>query len=192
MRASAAGDRINIVKKILNVSLIRVAARSYTSYTTNDEFVEQIGVIFQTDGMPRVAGRLFGLLLLSAEPRSLDELAKKLRVSKASVSVNARLLEEKGIVERIGRQADRRDYYQIADDIIERMLEQRMAKIRRIQRSLADVRARSTFEHKDVGARLENIELAHNHLLAVTERTLEEWRARQAKRPSPPSSHRTR
>lgn len=160
--------------------------------TTTDAFVEQIGIIFQTDGMPRVAGRLFGLLLVSAEPRSLDELATKLRVTKASISVNARLLEEKGIVERIGRQADRRDYYQIVDDIVERMLEQRMAKIRRIRRSLADVRSRSTFEHEAVSARLENIELAHNHLLDVTQRTLEEWRARKAKRPSPHTSARTR
>lgn len=161
------------------------------TYTTTDEFVEQIAVVFQADGMPRVAGRLFGLLLVSSKPRSLDELAKKLRVSKASISVNARLLEEKGIVERIGRQADRRDYYQIADDILERMLEQRIAKIRRVQRSLADVRAQCTFEHQTVRSRLENLELAHNALLDATGRTLEEWRARKNTRPTSHPSHTT-
>ena len=166
-----------------------MAARSYT---TTDEFVEQIAVILQTDGMPRVAGRLFGLLLVSAEPRSLDELAKKLRVSKASISVNARLLEEKGIVERVGRQADRRDYYQIADDILERMLEQRIAKIRRVQRSLADVRARCTFGHQTVRSRLENLELAHNHLLEATGQTLDTWRARKQKKTRSSSPSRTK
>ena len=65
--------------------------------------------------MARVAGRLFGVLLVSAEPRSLDELAEQLGVSKASVSINIRFLEEKGAVERIGRQGDRRDYYRIAE-----------------------------------------------------------------------------
>src|SRR5216117_917182 len=81
-------------------------------------FVEKLAVLLETDGMPRVAGRLFGLLLVSAEPRSLDELAKQLGLSKASISINARLLEEKGLVERVGRQADRRDYYGIAEDIV--------------------------------------------------------------------------
>src|SRR5438876_6123135 len=162
------------------------------SYQTTDEFVEQIAILFQADGMPRVAGRLFGLLLVSAEPRSLDELAKKLRVSKASISVNARLLEEKGIVERIGRQADRRDYYQIADDIVERMLDQRIAKIRRVQRSLADVRARCSFAHAGVRTRLENIELAHNHLLDATGRTLDQWRARKKAHSSSHTTKRTR
>src|SRR5712691_9039365 len=101
-------------------------------------FVEKIAILLETDGMPRVAGRLFGLLLVSAEPRSLDELAKQLGLSKASISINARLLEEKGLVERMGRQADRRDYYRIAEDILERTLEQRIAKIRRFQQSIAE------------------------------------------------------
>ena len=61
-------------------------------------FVEQIAVILETDGLPRVAGRIFGRLLVSAEPKSLDELAEHLGVSKASISINARLLEEKGVV----------------------------------------------------------------------------------------------
>src|SRR5438093_3491949 len=133
-------------------------------------FVEKLAVLLETDGMPRVAGRLFGLLLVSAEPRSLDELAKQLGLSKASISINARLLEEKGLVERIGRQADRRDYYSIAEDILERTLEQRMAKIRRFQQSIAEARKTCTIDDEIVRARLENMDMAHNHLLDATAR----------------------
>lgn len=139
-------------------------------------------MLLESDGMPRVAGRLFGLLLVSSEPRSLDELAKDLRVSKASISVNARALEDKGVVERVGREADRRDYYRIADDILERTLEQRLSKIRRFQQSIAEARATCELPDAAVRARLENMDLAYNHLLDVTGRALEEWRAR---RPSP-------
>ena len=146
------------------------------------EFVEQIAVILETDGLPRVAGRLFGLLLVSAEPRSLDDLAKHLKVSKASVSINARLLEEKGLVERIGREADRRDYYRIAEDMLVRTLEQRIAKIRRFQQSIAEARKTCTIDDEIVRSRLENIDLAHNHLIEATGRALEEWRTRHGKR----------
>ena len=146
------------------------------------EFVEQIAVILETDGLPRVAGRLFGLLLVSAEPRSLDDLAKHLKVSKASVSINARLLEEKGLGERVGREADRRDYYRIAEDMLVRTLEQRIAKIRRFQQSIAEARKTCTIDDEIVRSRLESIDLAHHHLIEATGRALDEWRTRHRKR----------
>src|SRR4051812_1923924 len=97
------------------------------------EFVEHIAVILEVEGMPRVAGRLFALLLVSSASRSLDDLAADLGVSKGSVSINARLLEHRGLIERISKASDRRDYYQISDDMIERSMEQRVAKLRRFQ-----------------------------------------------------------
>jgi len=150
-------------------------------------FVEKLAVLLEADGLPRVAGRLFGLLLVSAEPRSLDEIAKHLGLSKASISINARLLEEKGLVERIGRQGDRRDYYRIAEDILERTLEQRIAKIRRFQQSIAEARNTCIIEHAIVRTRLENLDTAHNHLIEATARALEDWRATR-KRPTPSTS----
>src|SRR5262245_19426612 len=135
--------------------------------------------------MPRVAGRLFGFLLPSADPQSLDALASQLGVSKASISINARMLEEKGVVERVGRQADRRDYYRISDDILERTLEQRIARIRRFNQAITVARAACATEHDVVCQRLENMERAHNHIIEVTERALEEWRTHRGSTPSP-------
>ena len=57
-----------------------------------------MGVALESDGLPRIAGRIFGLLLVSEDARSLDDLAAELRVSKGSVSTNARLLEQRGLV----------------------------------------------------------------------------------------------
>ena len=79
-------------------------------------FVEGMGLFFESEGGPRIAGRLFAFLLLQDEPQSLDALAESLRVSKASISTNARLLEERGLVERVSRPGDRRDYYIAAPD----------------------------------------------------------------------------
>src|SRR5690349_7411850 len=116
-----------------------------------------MAVLLEADGMPRVAGRMFAYLLMSPEPCSLDDLARFLRVSKASISINARLLEEKGVVERIGRQSDRRDYYQISDDILERTLEQRINRWRRFHDAVANARQTCVIKHAGVRTRLESM-----------------------------------
>jgi len=131
--------------------------------------------------MPRVAGRLFALLLVSAEPLSLDDLATQLGVSKASVSVNARLLEDRAKLERVSRPGDRRDYYQIGDDILERAMEDRMARVRRIQQTIAGARACRLFKNAAVSARLDMVDAAHQHILAANQRALAEWRAKRRK-----------
>lgn len=87
------------------------------------DFIESMGRQFEEDGTPRIAGRLFGFLMLQDEPCSLDDVAEQLQVSKGSASSNARLLEQLGIAERVTRAGDRRDYYQISPDIGERTLE---------------------------------------------------------------------
>ncbi|MGK7311895.1 MAG: GbsR/MarR family transcriptional regulator [Candidatus Longimicrobiales bacterium M2_2A_002] len=85
------------------------------------DVVERMGLFFERDGLSRIAGRLLGHLLLSETPRSLDELAEALQVSKSSVSINVRLLERMGTVERVTIPGDRRDYYRIAADLPRRV-----------------------------------------------------------------------
>jgi DNA-binding transcriptional regulator GbsR (MarR family) len=92
------------------------------------QFVERMGLLCEREGMPRGAGRMFGLLLVGDRAYSLDELAEKLQASKASVSTNARLLESLGFIERVSSLGDRRDFYRVGDDPWERML--RMAQTR--------------------------------------------------------------
>lgn len=156
---------------------------------TADRFVEQIAVLLEEDGLPRVAGALFGLLLISPEARSLDELAALLGVSKASVSVNGRLLEQRGVVERAGRHGDRRDYYRVVDDVLERSLEQRMARMRRFQQAIAGAcRGRET-AHPVVRARLHEMSHAYDHLLHATARALSGWRLKRRARRRATHSH---
>src|SRR6478672_5479081 len=102
--------------------------RSATARNARKDFVERLAVAHEADTLPRIAGRIFGLLLICEREMSLDELAKELGASKGSASVNTRLLEQRGFVERISRPADRRDYYRIMPDLFERTMEQRLAK----------------------------------------------------------------
>jgi DNA-binding MarR family transcriptional regulator len=76
-----------------------------------DRFIERLGLYFEEFGLPRISGRLLGLLLISDRPLSLDEIATALHVSRGSVSTNARMLTRTKLIERVGFPGDRRDYY---------------------------------------------------------------------------------
>ncbi|TKT82498.1 MarR family transcriptional regulator [Aquamicrobium sp. LC103] len=78
------------------------------------DFIEMMGVRFQEQNMPRIAGRLFGLILIEPGPLSFAELAERLQVSRGSVSTNARMLVDLGYIERIGKPGDRHDHYHLA------------------------------------------------------------------------------
>jgi DNA-binding transcriptional regulator GbsR (MarR family) len=75
-------------------------------------FVEDIGLFFEQMGMPRMAGRILGALLISDPPaQSITELSEKLKASKSAISIMARLLVEYGLIERVASPVPRRDYY---------------------------------------------------------------------------------
>ena len=53
-------------------------------------------------GLPRMAGRVLGVLLISDPPQqSLNDLCEMLQASKSSVSTTTRLLTEMGLIERV-------------------------------------------------------------------------------------------
>lgn len=104
------------------------------------DFVERMGQNAEADGMSPIAGRLFALLLLSEDPRSLDDLAADLQVSKASVSTDARRLLDRGIVVRVTRPGDRRDYYELAPDFFAQVVRSRIARWRRIHQLIDPLR----------------------------------------------------
>ncbi|HJW89287.1 MAG: hypothetical protein A2Z16_12910 [Chloroflexi bacterium RBG_16_54_18] len=75
-------------------------------------FIEDIGLFFEQMGLPRMAGRILGALLISdPAAQSITDLSGKLKASKSSISIMARLLVEHGLVERVASPVPRRDYY---------------------------------------------------------------------------------
>jgi DNA-binding transcriptional regulator GbsR (MarR family) len=93
--------------------------------------IERFGLFFEREGLPRIAGRIIGYLLLSDAPRSLDDIADALGVSKASVSTDARRLEAKGLLEHSSLPGDRRDFYAIAPDGFRTTLQARVDALHR-------------------------------------------------------------
>jgi len=85
-------------------------------------FIEQMGLIAQDHNLPRIAGRVLGLLVLEGRAFGLRELAERLQVSRASISTNARLLADLGVIRRVAKPGDRQDYYELGPDPYARLL----------------------------------------------------------------------
>ena len=142
-------------------------------------FADRIGRMFEVDGLPPIAGRIMGLLLLRDEACSLDEVARELRVSKASVSTNARLLADQGVLERTSREGDRRDYYQVVPDLFPRMMAQRLGRWKRFAEAVGDVRRAVPRRSLAVRRRLAEYEMAWTYMSGAIEQALEHRPARR-------------
>ncbi|MGA7935523.1 MAG: MarR family transcriptional regulator [Kovacikia sp.] len=93
-------------------------------------FIEEVGLAFEMVGLPRMAGRIFGWLLISNPPhQSPGELAAILQASKGSISTMTRLLLQIGLLERISQPGKRRDYFRIKPNAWSELTKQRMVQI---------------------------------------------------------------
>ena len=146
-----------------------------------ERFTERMAVNLAADGYPRIAGRIYGLLLLSPDGLSLDDLTDDLGVSKASASTNARLLEQRGVVERYHHPSDRRDYYRVYVDHFERTMSQRLERWQRATEALRE--ARTAARDPVVLERLEMYEQRYGELSTAWRGVLSRWAA--DRRPMP-------
>ena len=82
-------------------------------YYEQQHFIEDISLYFEQMGLPRMAGRVLGLLLICNPPaQSLTDLSEILQASKSSISTTTRLLTEMGLIERAPSPVPRQVYFQ--------------------------------------------------------------------------------
>lgn len=72
-----------------------------------DLFVNGVRVL----GLPKSVGEIYGLLYISPEPRSFDEILNHLQISKGSTSQGLKFLRSLGAVRAVYVAGKRRDYY---------------------------------------------------------------------------------
>lgn len=117
-------------------------------------FIERMGLSAQGDGLPRIAGRILGYFIIHGGPTSLSDLAEELKVSRASISTNARMLRELGVLDATAVPGDRQDYYQLAPRHYLRVLEGYVQRMGVLGESLRTAKADIDDSHTQTQARL--------------------------------------
>lgn len=82
-----------------------------------DLFTDGWGEISSFWGINRVMAQLYALLFSSNRPLTLDDMSERLGISRSNVSTNIRALKDWGIIRKKTIKGDRRDFYEIDDDI---------------------------------------------------------------------------
>lgn len=99
------------------------------------EFIESFGLQFEGSGLPRMAGRVFGLLLICEPPELTPaQIKDALQTSISSVSAMLAMLRRLEIVEARSRPGERAKRYRVDPDGWQRLM------LARLQ-GVSDVRA---------------------------------------------------
>ncbi len=97
-------------------------------------YIEEYGVCLENSGLPRMAGRILGLLLICTPPHmAADQIAEILDASKGTVSTMTRLLMQAGLIEKIGLPGERRDYFRLRLDAGEQLIAAKVADLGRMR-----------------------------------------------------------
>lgn len=108
----------------MNSTAVRLSPRDLSFY------VEEWGLLFEQSGLPRMAGRVLGWLLVSdPAEQTAAQILEALSASKGSISTTTRLLERFGLLERAGLPGDRRTYFRVAPGAFTTMMEDKLRSV---------------------------------------------------------------
>jgi DNA-binding transcriptional regulator GbsR (MarR family) len=84
-----------------------------------DRFVDLWDTMSSLWGISPTMARIHGLLYITGGARSMDDIMDRLAISRGNVSMNLSKLVEWGLVRRVHKRGDRRDYYESLSDVWE-------------------------------------------------------------------------
>jgi DNA-binding transcriptional regulator GbsR (MarR family) len=84
-----------------------------------DQFVDLWDNMSSLWGISPTMARIHGLLYITGAALSMDDIMARLAISRGNVSMNLSKLVEWGLVRRVHKRGDRRDYYESLSDVWE-------------------------------------------------------------------------
>jgi DNA-binding transcriptional regulator GbsR (MarR family) len=95
-----------------------VSSPSERDSTPVERFVEQFALLLAEAGLQRMPARVFGALIVTEDGKlTASEIADTLRVSPAAVSGAVRYLVQVGLIVKRRDPGERRDHYEVTDDM---------------------------------------------------------------------------
>jgi len=84
-----------------------------------DRFVDLWDTMSSLWGISPTMARIHGLMYITGAAVSMDDIMARLAISRGNVSMNLSKLVEWGLVRRVHKRGDRRDYYESLSDVWE-------------------------------------------------------------------------
>ncbi len=144
------------------------------------QYIEDSADLMEEDGLPRMAGRVIGALIVCVPPHlSHEELADLLQASKGSISMSTQLLLRLNIVERISLPGHRRHYYRLRNHLWNDLLSTRIENIEKHLKMVDDGLA--LLENEPIEAKMRLIELQafSDFVVELLPEMAERWECRR-------------
>ena len=81
------------------------------------QFIQAWGTLGSKWGINRTMGQLHALLMVSPDPLSAEDMMEALNISRGNVNMNIRDLMEWGLVEKMHKPGDRKEYFWAEKDV---------------------------------------------------------------------------
>lgn len=102
-----------------------------------EEFIEEIGLVFENMGLGRTPGRIIGALMVNNPPHlNMTELVETTSMSKASMSTGLTMLTSIGFVEKFSIPGERADYYRIDNDFWKKTVVYKLTSLTSLKKSI--------------------------------------------------------
>lgn len=82
-----------------------------------DRFVQAWGQMGPSWGISRTMAEVHALLYIVGEPLNTDEVMERLKISRGNASMSVRALVEWGLVSRVHKRGDRKEYFEADQDV---------------------------------------------------------------------------
>lgn len=145
---------------------------------TKQEFIQDFGEAYHNFGLPKLMGRIVGILLYVDEPVSLDDITQHLNVSKGPVSQMVRRLKEHNLIDRVWVPGDRKDFYRAAPDIFGNAFQNQMSLMTQNLQLAKKYKVKSSKENIAFNQRIDQMCQFYELMMVHYDKFLEEWRKR--------------
>ena len=140
-------------------------------------FVENMGMYFESYGIPRIGGRILGLLMVAHEPLSAECIASVLKVSRASISTNFRVLLTSGLAEKVTFPGNRTTYFAFPETAWEKTMTVEVQAISAMKK-IAQQGLDALPANDSARGRMEGLISWADFLIEIYQNGLIEWRKR--------------
>ena len=117
--------------------------------TAQDLFIRRFGEMGQTWGINRTMAEIHAFLYITGQPMCTDDVMERLNISRGNASMSLRALCDWGIIRRLHKRGERREYFESLSDVWEifsiiaaerkrREMDPVLETIRQCQRMLAE------------------------------------------------------
>jgi DNA-binding transcriptional regulator GbsR (MarR family) len=87
--------------------------------TSQDLFIRRWGEMGQTWGINRTMGEIHAFLYITGQPQCTDDVMERLNISRGNASMSLRALCDWGIIRRLHKRGERREYFESLTDVWE-------------------------------------------------------------------------